>query len=340
MPVVLNSGTLADPSFMPGYRELKNKYKLKHDDGMYATYLRNAVSVMFEYDDRIYRAPLFDLILRDMGMAALIKTTTADYTPVIFYPVGGDRYADGWFKDCKCFDFTGKEYPFKDWENNPDILVFFNTPIRTPDSFIEKYATMLSDVDMSIDNNVHYSRQHPIPVARDRQTKARIDECIKSVTNGDITTVLMENNIKDVLGENDSVDVINLTEVEKSQYLQYLSHLHDAIISRFFFYVGLGTTDNGKQAQITTEELNKNDDASITQSLAWYQARKEGFDVAREKGHDLSFDFHPVWKQRIERIINPPEQSVGANPEENGGEDNGNEDSGSSDKNDVERSDG
>lgn len=333
MPVTLNSGTLADPSFFPKYRDLKNKYKLKHDDSMYSIYCQNAVSVMFEYDEKIYRSSFFDKILRDMGMAALIKTETADYTPVVFYPCGGERYADGWFKNCKCFDFIGNSYDFEDWESNPDILVFFNTPLRYPDTFVEKYAEMLSDVDMSINNNVHYSRQHPFPVAKDRQTKARIDSCIKSVSEGTIETVLMENSIKDVLGENDEIEIVNITDVEKSQYIQYLSHLHDSIISRFFFLIGLGTTDNGKQAQITTEELNKNDDASITQALAWYQARKEGFDDAREKGHDLSFDFHPVWKQRIERIINPPE--VGANPEES--DDNGDsEDPGSPDNGDVD----
>lgn len=338
---VVSSGTIKPFNYAEVYRNCKNKYKVIHDDEFYASYIENAVSVMFEFDEKIYRAELFDRMLRDAGMAALIKTPTSDYTPVWFTPIdlGSPKLADGFYADCVCFDFWGNEYKFKKWEENPDILVFFNNPLRTPDMFVNKYATMLSDIDMSILNNVHYSRQHPIPVARDRQTKARIDECIKSVTNGETKTVLMENSINDILGENDSIDMLNLTEVEKSQYLQYLSHLHDSMISRLYFLIGLGTTDNGKQAQITTEELNKNDDASITQALAWYKARKDGFDVAREKGHDLSFDFHPVWKQRIERIINPPEsvESTTNGEEETN---NGNEDSGSSNEDNVERSDG
>lgn len=331
--ITVSSGTLSEFNPMAAYRRCKSKWKVAHDDNMYANYLINSVSVMFEYDEKIYWSALFDRMLRDCGMAALIKTPTADYTPVFFYPVdlGSGRTADGWFKDCKCFDIAGEQYSFKNWQSNPDILVFFNTPLRTPDTFIEKYASMLTDVDVSITNNVHYSRQHPFPVARDKKTAARINECIKSVATGDITTVLMENNIKDVLSDDDSIDVINITDVEKSQYIQYLSHLHDAIISRFFFLIGLGTTDNGKQAQITTEELNKNDDASISNALAWYQARKDGFDVAREKGHDLSFDFHPVWKQRIERIINPPEKPVDSNPTEEEEKPNEN-DEGSSDE--------
>lgn len=287
------------------YRELKNKYKIAIDDNMYENYITSVVSVMFEWDKKIYMPELLDKIVRDAGMGALIKTDTSDYTPVWFYPVdlGNGRYADGWFKDCTCFDFRGKEYKFEDWKDNRDILVFFNTPLRNPDLFVEKYAESLSDIDFSIKNNVHYSRQHPIPVARDKKTKNRIDQCIKDVANGDFNTILMEANIGDIIGEDD-IKLVNITDVQKSQYLQYLSHLHDSYISRLFFFLGLGTTDNGKQAQISVDELNKNDDASITMALAWYRARKFAIDEAKRKGHDLSFDFSEIWKKRIESVLN------------------------------------
>jgi hypothetical protein len=262
---------------------------------------------MFEWDERIFRPELFDRMIRDAGMSALIKTDVADYTPVWFTPVdlGNGWYPDGWFKDAKCWDYMGKEYEFKDWLNNPDILVFFNNFMRMPDMFTEKYATFLSDVDFSIMNNVFFSRQHPIPTARDKQTQSRINEAIKTVADGQFNTILMETNLKDIIDGKD-VDILNITDVEKSQYIQYLSHLHDGLISRLFFMLGLGTTDNGKQAQISVDELNKNDDASITQALAWYNERKKAIDAARDKGHELSFDFSPLWKARIESILNPP----------------------------------
>jgi hypothetical protein len=262
---------------------------------------------MFEWDEKIFRPELFDRMIRDAGMSALIKTDVADYTPVWFTPVdlGNGWYPDGWFKDAKCWDYMGKEYEFKDWLNNPDILVFFNNFMRMPDMFTEKYATFLSDVDFSIMNNVFFSRQHPIPTARDKQTQSRINEAIKTVAEGQFNTILMETNLKDIIDGKD-VDILNITDVEKSQYIQYLSHLHDGLISRLFFMLGLGTTDNGKQAQISVDELNKNDDASITQALAWYNERKKAIDAARDKGHELFFDFSPLWKARIESILNPP----------------------------------
>lgn len=306
--------------FPVSYRDLKNKYKIRRDDNMYAGYIEDITSQMFFWDDRIYRAELFDRMIRDMGMAALIKTDTSDYTPVVFCPIdnGNGRYADGWFKNCVCYDFRGFQYKFNDWENNPDILVFFNTPLRNPDLFVEKYAEALSNIDMSIMNNVHFSRMHPIPVARDKKTKNRIDAAMQSITDGKWETVLMEDSLKDVI-EGDAIDLINITDVEKSQYIQYLSHLHDKYTGRLFFILGLGATEAEKRAQISIPELEKNDDASIGMVMAWYKARKDAIDVAREKGHDLSFDFSDVWKRRYEAVVNPPEMesTPGEEDEEN-----------------------
>lgn len=296
-------------SCVVNYRDMKNKYKIKRDDDMYYSYICDVVSQMFVYDERIYRSELFDRILRDLGMCALIKTDTADYTPVVFCPIddGDGRYADGWFKDCVCFDFRGVQYKFSDWENNSDILVFFNTPLRNPDLFAEKYASALSDIDMSIMNNVHFSRMHPIPTAHDKKTKNRIDAAMQSISDGKWDTVLMENSIAEIADGVDSINLLNITDVEKSQYIQYLSHLHDKYIGRLFFMIGLGATEAEKRAQISIPELEKNDDASIGMVLAWHSARKAGFDVAREKGHDLFFDFSEVWKRRYENIVAPPE---------------------------------
>ena len=307
--------------FPVSYRDLKNKYKIRRDDNMYAGYIEDITSQMFFWDERIYRSELFDRMIRDMGMAALIKTDTSDYTPVVFCPIdnGNGRYADGWFKDCVCYDFRGFQYKFNDWENNPDILVFFNTPLRNPDLFVEKYAEALSNIDMSIMNNVHFSRMHPIPVARDKKTKNRIDAAMQAITDGRWETVLMEDSLKDVI-EGDAIDLINITDVEKSQYIQYLSHLHDKYTGRLFFILGLGATEAEKRAQISIPELEKNDDASIGMVMAWYKARKDAIDVAKAKGHDLSFDFSDVWKRRYEAVVNPPEME--STPEEEDEESN------------------
>lgn len=315
---------------LPNYRELKNKYKIKRVDSMYNLYIADVTSMMFNWDEKIFQPYLFDRILRDCGAAALIKTGTSPYTPVFFSDIdhGNGLDVDGLFKDCTCYDFIGGEYKFDMWRENPDVLVFFNTPLHNPDIFQEHYAEMLTETDSSILNNVHYSRMHPVPIARDKTTLSRIQAVMKSMSEGKFDTVLMETAIKDILDGKESIEMLNLTDVDKQQYIQYLSHLHDSIISRLFFMLGLGTTDNGKQAQITVPELNKNDDASITMALAWYEARKEGFDEAKEKGHELSFGFSEIWQSRFDSILKAgdetdenAEDEVESNPQEDEGVD-------------------
>lgn len=313
---------------LPNYRELKNKYKIKRVDSMYNLYITDVTSMMFNWDEKIFQPYLFDRILRDCGAAALIETDTSPYSPVFFSDIdlGNGRYADGLFQDCVCFDFRGNEYKFKKWRDNPNVLVFFNTPLHNPDIFQEHYAEMLVETDVSILNNVHYSRMHPVPIARDKTTLNRIQTVMKSMSEGKFDTVLMETAIKDILDGKESIEMLNLTDVDKQQYIQYLSHLHDSIISRLFFMLGLGTTDNGKQAQITVPELNKNDDASITMALSWYTARKEGFDEAKKKGHELSFGFSEIWQSRFDAILKAGDDTeenqkdeVESNPQEDEG---------------------
>lgn len=302
---ITTGGTIAyDPLLTPfenSYRHMKNKFRQSYNDNMYSSMAWNSILTMFEYDEKIFRPELFERILRATGICALIKTEVSEYTPAFCYLTGGERYPDGFFKDAICYDLTNKEYKFSDWLNNDKIFVFFNNLIYTSDDFIDKYAYMLSETDTSIDFNVRFSRLKPIPVAKDSNTLSRIDAVLNDLLNGKIKTVLQDFDISDLVNGNGSgLDVINLTNVEDSRYIQYLQHLHDSLISRLFFMMGLSISDNGKQAQISIDELNKSKSASLSIINSWYRSRKNGFDAIKEKtGLELEFDFSELWKTEI-----------------------------------------
>lgn len=285
------------------YRQLKAKYKQNFDDNMYSEMAWNSILSMFQYDDKLYRPELFERILRDYGVVALIKTNTADYTPVICNLAGGDRYADGFFKNAICYDFTGKEYKFSNWMDNEKILVFFNNFTYSPDLFIEKYSYLLSEIDTSIISNVIFSRLKPIPVAKDGATKNKIDAVLNDLMIGKMKTIIQEFDVTDLIdGTKSGIDVINLTDVESSKYIQYLQHLHDSVISRLYFTMGLSISDNGKQAQISIDELNKSKSASLSIITSWHEMRKRGFETAKEKtGEEWKFDYSDLWKSEIEQ---------------------------------------
>lgn len=304
---ITTAGTINRDQSMMGfygnYREMKSKYRIAFDANLYEMMGYNVFLSMFTYDEKIFRPELLDMILHDCGVAALIRTETADYTPVFCNLVGGERYADGFFKNAECYDLTGKQYSFKDWRKNEKIIVIFNNLTKTADTFISKYASMLADVDASINNNVFFSRLKPVPIAPDQQTKNQIDLIMQDLIQNKLKTVVTDTKLKDLIdGKASGIDVLNLTNVEHSKYIPYLSSLFDDLISRYFMFMGLSINDSGKMAQVTRDELNKNKAASIAITNGWYLPRYEGFQIAQEKtGEEWYFDYSEIWKSEIQK---------------------------------------
>ena len=276
------------------YRDLKSKYRQNVSDIEYQELFGNFLTTIFEYDERIYRPEIMEDLLHDLGICALIKTDTAEFTPVICNLAGGERYADGLFKNAICYDAIGREYVFTDWQNNTEICVIFNTGLITRDSWIDKNSSILTDIDISLQTNIVFSRLKPLPIARDSKTKNIIDESLNDIQVGKIKTILSEMSFRDLADEKKMIDVLDLTDVTKSQYIQYLLHAYDSIFSRTCMLMGLDTMDNGKQAQITVDEMTRHDDVSLLMPIVWYKARKKAFEK-----HNLHFDYSDIMKSRF-----------------------------------------
>lgn len=308
------------------YRKLREKIKIFRSDNDYQNQIENWLYIMFDYDKRIYRPELLEYLLHHAGCCALIRTETSDYTPVVVNFAGGERYADGYFKNVICIDGIGNEYPFTDWQKNPEICVIFNNFTRCHDSWIEKYAYFLTEIDTSIDCNVFFSRLKRIPIADDQTTKNQIDVILDDLSNGKMKTILKTPSIRSIAGNESPIDILDLTDVSKSQYIQYLSHLYDSIRSRIYETIGVGYADGAKQAQISIDELERNKSAEFLNPTVWYQSRKKGFDDFEKKsGIHLHFDFSDLWKQK-QKIMKEGESngignlSYGNNTESNTGD--------------------
>lgn len=299
-----STNTINYPQWLDYYRTLKSKYKIRYDDNMYTDIATNVFLSMFDYDERIYRPELFDMILHDFGVCALVKTSVSDYTPCYCNMIGGDRYPDGMFKNVQCIFLDGSSKTFSDWLNNPNVFVFFNNHTKTPDNFIEKYAYLLTNCDTSLDLNVKFSRKKPIPVVKDKKSKNQIDTIFSDLDNGVVKTVLTEPTVDELIGDSKPFDVINITEVESSRYIANLSQLHDNLISRLFFHMGLSMNDMNKQAQITEAELNKNKSVALAFVEAWKTPRAFGFkEVKRKTGVELSFKLSRLWEAELKEQL-------------------------------------
>lgn len=186
-----------------------------------------------------------------------------------------------------------------------DIAVMYNNTTRTPQNDLYTTADILTDIDSSSKVNVLFARVAPILSAKNSKQKAALTELIKKIIQGEIETIISEEdkNINSVIkpdGEQiKSIEAI--TTPEKVQYLQYLSQYADIRLRRHFMRRGLALKTSDKQAQVTSDEVHGLDAASWFYPLSKLKARRKGLEmINRLYGTNITVDFSELWAQEYE----------------------------------------
>lgn len=138
----------------------------------------------------------------------------------------------------------------------------FNTSTAFPDRiFLERYASIFAEIDLSILLNVIYSRNLPIPVAEGDIERKQWEEILKKVRRGE-TCVATSDIMKKFIDNPNGQDVLKLFDVSTTQYSQDLNLLHEEMLKRFCNECGIDISVRDKKAQMNTDELNAYDDYS------------------------------------------------------------------------------
>jgi len=200
----------------------------------------------------------------------------------------------------------GKTETFKDWKENPNVIVFFNNSCKAPDMNIGRFAEMFTDLEISLKLNVLYSRFFPIPVAKDQPTKKAINEAIKKMLEGQIkdgTTILTEDVVSAITEGTSGVDTINFTDVDKSRYIQYLAKYRDDLMRWFYSIYGMNSQGSSKLAQQTVDEVNQDNNASMIIPHDMLRCRQKALEIAKRKQPELfegaEVSFSECWMSRL-----------------------------------------
>lgn len=160
---------------------------------------------------------------------------------------------------------TGYEVKVEEYENDKDIVLWYNTDFATPDYNPLRYAHILAEVDVSILANVKRSRLNPLIRVKNSIEKNQIDEALtkSDIDYGTPTTYISDNTLSDLISKETPEDyILNFTNVNDSDKIQFLSNLNLDLRNRFYSKYGLTmNSSNGKMAQQTTAEI-KGADAS------------------------------------------------------------------------------
>lgn len=194
------------------------------------------------------------------------------------------------------------------WKVGEDCIVIWNNRNKTHDIDLLTTAMQLSDVDISIDDNILYSRFYPVPLVKDGRQKSQVESIFDNLKKGGKKTSVInkESDISEIVGGNgEQIPILNLTDVKNSDKIQYLTHCHDDIFRWFVTKYGQAVQGTGKQAQQSIEEIDGNTSVSFVYPLVKFEARKKGIDAVNKLfGTNIEVKFSPMWAVELSKYIN------------------------------------
>ncbi len=258
------------------FSELKPKQKTFLTEVSYQDVLAEYVLGMLEYPNfpvEIEYVRYLDFLLLKEGKAALYKSSYWGrwvIGNVSFEGIDLNEY--GMLQDAYVFDRAGHDELFKDWLNSQECFIFFNNRNHTPDINIPRYADLLAKIDISLNANIVNSRMSPIVVAKDNNTKNQLAEIIKQNHDGHTEVITSPNILNDA---GDDITVVNITDVNASDKIQYLLHAKDDLTREFLNLYGLHITGTGKMAQQSVEEITGSNNAALVIPYEMMKARND-----------------------------------------------------------------
>ena len=207
-----------------------------------------------------------------------------------------------------------------------DAVVMYNNTLRMPDFNVVKYADMFTEVDTSLKCLLHNTRLHPIPIARDRQTKAQIESALKDIDSGKPTSILSENILEDLISNTkfETIPVANITDVNASDKIQYVSNYYNDLRKRFFTMYGHAMINTSKLAQQSQSEVKDMDYISMVLPHNMLHSRLQGYDCLNKLFNtNYTCDFSDTWKHEWEEICTETEGGNSAEIGEREGDSDG-----------------
>lgn len=264
---------------------------------------------------RLFRT--LENILIANGVCACIMLNDKLFFGRVSFVGNLDEFGD--LTDAVVFTENGKNYTFKNWRENPNIVIIYNNYMETGDADnISRYASILADVDKSIKHNVIFSRYNPLFVVHDEKEKKQIEMALKNNENGELGVIVSES-FPGI--DNEKIYTANITDVKDQDKIQYLSKCHDDIVKRFWGEMyGLNMNSNtSKMAQMSIEELNNGEELSKVLPIIRLKCRQLGIEQINKKfGTNITVTFSQAWDSILkeEEHDNPKNENVNETEEE------------------------
>lgn len=185
-----------------------------------------------------------------------------------------------------------------------DIVLGFNNDIRLPELKVEFYANLFNETDISIKSIIKKARLNPIPLARDSKIQSALEKAMSEIEAGNTKAVAYDSIRDDFIEGAEPVTMLQLTEPEHTDKLQYMSKFYDDLLRRFLTFYGHPLSSASKMAQVTSAELEGYTTYSRIYPNILLEARKDFMTRCNEVlGTEFSVEFSRAWEHLDNDIV-------------------------------------
>lgn len=253
---------------------------------------------MFEYENLPETIPKKDLefILQSRGYVTIAKHKDKLYA----FNGGLGGMLDEYYHPVNSIVANPYLSCFKTFIIDKDcILILNDSSYLGLFKMFEKYANLLSEVDISFKFGAINSRFLPIITARDENAKSNADKYINNIIEGkDFASVLSKEFIEDLK----NLDTLNYG-VQKNNYIKELIELYQFLKASWYNDIGLNANFNMKREAINESEAGLNEDALIPLIDNMLNSRIEGVDkVNKMFGTNISVKLSSSWQIARDKI--------------------------------------
>lgn len=309
-------------------KTMKDKEKNKVREKIYLTQFVNANSGIFNHD--IERNAELDIplgtiekILITNGSVAFFKDDNNILSVGVSNYLTNGKYGIG--KNCIINTLSGDGVNSMVYEREigKDCILMFNNYTHTPDLDIITTADMLTQIDISLNAITINTRSHPTPIVKNKSEVEQIKRILEDTKKGYTTASILSDNILSELLENpkDVIPVLNLSNVENSDNIQYLCIFYNDLLKRFYSKYGHAMNSINKMAQQSRQEVADLDLISFIEIIIKMNCRKKGYEQLNKLfGTDFNCELSETYKIEYERIKNDNETEVDGNVNIDGNE--------------------
>lgn len=182
------------------------------------------------------------------------------------------------------------------------IPLLINNSSFTPDYEIFQFAECLTNTVVSENSQLMYSRLFPCPIAKDNVDLIQYETVIRKMLNGDYAPVLSKT--KEWIESENKTDMVNFTDNNKVDKIQYLNQHYETLYKRFYNIFGQSIQNTGKLAQSLQDEIHSHDWISFIYPLDKLKQRKKFVnEINKIYGLNMTVEFSEPWRKKYENML-------------------------------------